>query len=450
VGISIVDARTGEAVFAHRAGEALNPASNMKLITAAGVLLELGADFRMLTGVYGSIGDGGVVQTLALKGYGDPTLRMSDLTEMAARLADQGVTRVEEVVVDGSYFDDRFLPPAFEQQPDEVAPFRAAVGAVSVDENAYDLRIVPGATAGAPATVRLDAAGYFELTNEITTSEAGEANVIAIQRNAGERMQLVLRGTVPLGIRLVSYRRRVEHPLAYAGHMMLEALRRAGIRHGRTVRLGGTPAGAPLLASRRSAPVAEILPQLGKESDNFVAEMLLKVLAAEKRARPGRSEDGAALLTAMLEGAGVPRGRATVINGSGLFLGNRVAPAHFTSLLSHVYRNPAVRSEYLTQLAVAGVDGTLASRMRDLRPARIVRAKTGTLNAVITLSGYVLGPDPADALAFSILANDVQGKHGEARTLADGLCTAMAESLHGRPPSPRPTPASPRPAATPP
>lgn len=432
-GVSIVDARTGRSLFAHRGDAAMNPASNMKLVTAAAVLLELGADFQMLTGVYGTIEEGGVIRSLTLRGYGDPTLRMADLIEMASRLADQGVTRVEEVVVDGSYFDDQLLPPAFEQQPDEVAAFRAAIGAVSVDANAYDLRLVPGATAGAPATLRLDAPGYFEVTNEVTTSERGEANVIAIQREAGERMQLTLRGTVPIGIRLVSYKRRVGHPLAYAGHLMLTALRRAGIRHGNRVRVGQTPTGAPLLASRRSPPVGEILSALGKDSDNFVAEMLLKVLAAEKRRRPGRSADGAAMLVALLERTGVPRGQASIVNGSGLFQGNRIAASHFTHLLSHVYRNPGIRSEYLTHLAVAGVDGTLQNRMRELRPARVVRAKTGTLNAVITLSGYVLGAEPGEALAFSVLTNDVAGRHGEARGLADGLCAAMVQHLHGTP-----------------
>lgn len=434
VGVSVVDARSGRVIFAHHADLALNPASNEKLITAATALTSLGADFRMLTGVYGQIEGDAVVGGLYLKGGGDPTLRLADFVELAEALVDRGVRRIDEVVVDGTYFDERFLPPAFEQQPNEVAAFRAPVSALAVDENAYELRIVPGATEGAPAVVRLAASGYFDVTNEVTTSAGGEPRVIANQRGAGEKLTLRVRGTVPLGIRGVSYRRRVENPVPFAGHAFVEALRRLGIRTPMRVRVAATPPGAPLLTSHRSAPLFQILSALGKDSDNFVAEMVLKVVGAERH-RPGRTAEGAAVALALLERAGVPHGAATVVNGSGLFDGNLVAASHFTKLLSHVYRDPALRSEYLAHLAIAGVDGTLTNRLRDV-PRGVVRAKTGTLGDAITLSGYVLGPGD-EALAFSVLTNGVRGKHGPARTLCDDAVRALVASLHPtyRPPA---------------
>jgi D-alanyl-D-alanine carboxypeptidase/D-alanyl-D-alanine-endopeptidase (penicillin-binding protein 4) len=427
VGLSVVDARTGAVLFAHNPDLALNPASNEKLITAATALSALGGDFRMLTGVYGQIEGDGITGGLYLKGGGDPTLRLADFVELAQALVDRGVRRVDEVVVDGTYFDDHFLPPAFEQQPNEIAAFRAPISALAVDENAYDLRIVPGAAEGDAATIRLAASGYFDVTNEVTTSATGEPRVIADQRGSGERLTLRVRGTVPLGIRGVSYRRRVENPVPFAGHAFVEALRRLGIRTPVRVRVAATPPGAPLLTSHRSPPLFQILTALGKDSDNFVAEMVLKVVGAERR-RPGRTAEGAAAALALLETAGVPRGAATIVNGSGLFDGNLIAASHFTRLLSYVYRAPALRSEYLAQLAVAGVDGTLANRLRDV-PRGVVRAKTGTLNNAIALSGYVLGPND-EALAFSVLTNDVAGKHGPARTLCDETVRALVARLH--------------------
>jgi D-alanyl-D-alanine carboxypeptidase/D-alanyl-D-alanine-endopeptidase (penicillin-binding protein 4) len=427
IGLSVVDARTGRVLFGHHADLALNPASNEKLITAATALTSLGADFRMLTGVYGTIEGDAVVGGLYLKGAGDPTLRLADFVELAEALVDRGVRRIDEVVVDGTYFDERFLPPAFEQQPNEVAAFRAPVSALAVDGNAYELRVVPGATEGAPATVRLDASGYFELTNEVTTTAAGEPRVIADQRGSGEKMTLRVRGTVPLGIRGVSYRRRVENPVPFAGHAFVEALRRLGIRTPMRVRVAATPPSAAMITSHRSPPLFQILTALGKDSDNFVAEMVLKVVAAERR-RPGRTAEGAAAAIALLERAGVPHGAATIVNGSGLFDGNLVAASHFTKLLSHVYRDPALRSEYLAHLAIGGVDGTLRNRLRDV-PRGVVRAKTGTLGDAITLSGYVLGPAD-EALAFSVITNGVRGKHGPARALCDDTVRALVAQLH--------------------
>jgi D-alanyl-D-alanine carboxypeptidase/D-alanyl-D-alanine-endopeptidase (penicillin-binding protein 4) len=229
----------------------------------------------------------------------------------------------------------------------------------------------------------------------------------------------------------VSYRRRVENPLGHAGHLFADALEHAGIGGPRSVAIGAYGNGLPLLAYHRSAPLSALLYRLGKNSDNYVAETVLKVLGAERR-QPGSSETGVEVVQEFLASAGVEAGRAHVVNGSGLFEGNRIAAGHLVKVLTHVYQDPAIRDEYMAQLAVGGVDGTLERRLGDLPAPRIVRAKTGTLNGVISLSGFVLGPEPGQAIAFSFLANGVNGKHGEARGLADSIVTEIARHLHRR------------------
>lgn len=428
VGVSVVDVGSGEAIFGSRADTVRNPASNMKLVTAATALLELGPDFQMLTGLYGRV-ENGRVADLVLRGRGDPTLRGADLVALAEGLADRGVTAVDRVWVDASYFDDQLLPPAFEQQPDEAAAFRAAIGAVVVDRASYVLRVLPGSSVGSAAIVRLAGEGYFQVDNEMTTSEGAAPNVIASQRNAGDgRMVLTLRGTVPSGILGVGYRRRVENPLLHAGYVMGDALTRVGIRGRHAVEVGAGPRGLPLLSSRYSPALATILTRVGKYSDNFVAEMVLKVVGAE-RSRPGTSAHGAEASQEVLVRAGVPEGAATIVNGSGLFDGNLIAPSHLTTLLRYVYQQPSIRTEYVAQLAVGGSDGTLRRRLRDLPAPRIVRAKTGTLNDAIALSGYVLGREPGQVRAFSVLCNGIRGRQGAARNLADNIVRAIAADM---------------------
>jgi D-alanyl-D-alanine carboxypeptidase/D-alanyl-D-alanine-endopeptidase (penicillin-binding protein 4) len=431
VGIEVRDASTGRVVFQHHPDAPLNPASNMKVVTAAAALAVLGPEFTMRTALYGRI-DGNGVADLVIRGQGDPTLEESDLVGMAVQLADRGVRSVARIYVDGSYFDDRLLPPAFEQQPNETAYFRAAVGAVSVDRSTFVLRANPGLAPGARAQLRIHGAGYFDIRNEITTAEGGEPTVGASQAAVGaDRMSLRLTGSLPAGAPGVAYRRRVENPLAYAGHLLADALANVGIRGTPEVRVGAGPSGLPMLASHESEPLAQILGELGKHSDNFVAEMVLKVLGAERR-RPGSTETGIEVLNEVQTRAGVPAGQATFVNGSGLFNGNRIAASHLSRLLVYVYGNPAIRNEFLAHLAIAGVDGTLARRMQDFPVQRVVRAKTGTLNDVIALTGYVLGPTPDRAYAFSYLANGVGGKQGPARTLADQIARALVRKLHGR------------------
>jgi D-alanyl-D-alanine carboxypeptidase/D-alanyl-D-alanine-endopeptidase (penicillin-binding protein 4) len=332
IGIAVVDATTGAGIFAHGADLPLNPASNMKLVTAAAALSTLGADFQMRTGLYGRVDGGAVTGGLVLRGFGDPSLRQADLVELARDLADHGVRTVDEVVVDGTYFDAQYLPPAFDQQPGEVAPFRAATAAVSVDANAYTLRVLPAATAGALARVRLDGAGYFDLVNELTTSDVGAPNVIADQRAQGDRLRLALRGTLPLGITGASYRRRVENPLPWAGHLMVAALEAVDIHVTGGVRVASTATEAPLLAQHASEPLSELISAMGKQSDNFTAEMVFRVLGAE-RTRPGSVTESVAAVNEVLLTAGIPAGRVTVVNGSGLFQGNRIAAGDLAHLL---------------------------------------------------------------------------------------------------------------------
>ena len=262
----------------------------------------------------------------------------------------------------------------------------------------------------------------------MTTSEGGSPSIVAIQRDQGDRMQLVLRGTMPAGVTGVSYRRRVENPLAWSGHLMRDALAAAGIRSGDTVRVAATPSGAALLAQHTSRPLSELITLMGKQSDNFVAEMVFRALGAERR-RPGRVEDSIAVVREVLQNAGVDPAHVDIVNGSGLFDGNRIASQDLARLLAWAYQQPSIRAEYVAHLAIGGVDGTLASRLRDLPRPRIVRAKTGTLNDAISLSGYVLGPEADHAIAFSVIVNGARGRHGPARALCDGVARAIAQQL---------------------
>lgn len=428
VSVTVADAATGRRVFALRPELALNPASNQKLVTAAAALHLLGADMRFRTGLYGRVEGSAIVGGLTIRGMGDPSLEQADLVELARDLQRRGVRTVDGIIVDATYFDGQTLPPAFDQQPSEVSAFRATTGAVSVDANAYLLRVRPGDSVGAPARVELDGEGYFLLDNRITTSEGGTPNVVADQREEGEQMRLRLSGQIPLGSARLTYRRRIENPLPWSGYVLRDALAAVGIRVSGGVQVATRATQAPLLTAHTSRPLSELITPMGKQSDNFVAEMIFRALGAERH-QPGRVEDSIAAVRAFLSDVGV-EGEPAIVNGSGLFDGNLISSGQLTQILVFAYRSPAISSEYQAHLAIGGVDGTLARRLRDLPAPRIVRAKTGTLNDAIALSGYVLGPTPGRAYAFSVLVNGARGRQSAARVFADAIVRALAEDLH--------------------
>jgi D-alanyl-D-alanine carboxypeptidase/D-alanyl-D-alanine-endopeptidase (penicillin-binding protein 4) len=182
-----------------------------------------------------------------------------------------------------------------------------------------------------------------------------------------------------------------------------------------------------VLARHESDPLSVLLYALGKNSDNFYAEMIFKSLASEAKARPGKSGDAADVVMRFLEKNELGDTGVVVKNGSGLFDSNRTTASSIAKLLRWAWLEPNVKNEFVAQLAIGGVDGTLHKRFRDTRAHRAIRAKTGTLEDAIALSGYVLGPGGKNTIAFAILFNKVAGHAASARMAADTLVDLIHE-----------------------
>jgi D-alanyl-D-alanine carboxypeptidase/D-alanyl-D-alanine-endopeptidase (penicillin-binding protein 4) len=374
--------------------------------------------------VEGTLVDGGVTR-LVIRPSGDPSLGYAGLAALAENVHLHGVDKVDRIVVDNGYFDDQILPPAFDQQPKEASSFRAAISAFAVNRNSYIVHIAPGPGVDAPARVRVLADDYVQIDNRTVTT-AGGPPTPRIDHKLTEDGHLALRvdGAIPKRARTMYYRRRVPDPRTYAASLFVRALKRAGVRGAMSVENGSVSEPQPRIAELHSPPLSKMLYSMGKWSDNFTAEMLLKVMGAQAET-PGTSSRGLTVVREELAKMGVDTEGLVMINGSGLFDGNQVAPRHLTQTLVAAYHDPAIRAEYVAHLAVAGSDGTLKSRLEDLPRPRMVRAKTGTLRDVIALSGYVLG-EPGHSVAFSFLANGVAGRQTEARQLADDIVRALA------------------------
>jgi D-alanyl-D-alanine carboxypeptidase/D-alanyl-D-alanine-endopeptidase (penicillin-binding protein 4) len=429
LGIHVVRLHDAEELYRNRPARPRNPASNQKLLTAAAALWRLGPTFRAQTRIEGVI-EKGRVETLVVRPSGDPSLGYPALATFAETIRLRGVDRVERVLIDDGYFDDQILPPSFDQQPGETAAFRAAISAFAVNRNSYLVNIGPGREVGEPARVRVLADDYVRIDNRTTTTAAGPPTPrIDHQLTADGHLAVRVDGKIPEQVRTLQYRRRVPDPKAYAASLLVRAFRKAGVKGALAVEYGRAPEPLPLIGSMASPPLGTLLDSVGKWSDNFTAEMLVKIMGAEAE-RPGTSARGVAVVREELEKHGIDTGGLVMVNGSGLFDGNQVAPRHITQTLVAAYRDPAVWPEYVAQLAVGGSDGTLQTRLQDLPRARMVRAKTGTLRDVIALSGYVLG-DPERSVAFSFLANGIAGRQSQARDLADDIVSVLAEYVMG-------------------
>lgn len=428
LGLAVRDLGTGRELLNEGATQALNPASNQKLVTAAVALSELGADFHYHVGVLGKIEDG-VAARLVLRGDGDPTFSYQELRGFGERLVALGLKKVAgDVLVDQSAFDDKYTPPAFEQQPGEWSAFRAPVSGVSLDRNATTLHVFP-TRPGELARVEFEPPGYVSVQGEVRTERNKKRDHVGLtMKPHGLMLGAQVSGGLPEGDTVVHITRRIDNPEIYAAVVLKQVLSSLGVDVQGAAKRGGEDEQSAELVGRDSAPLATLVQQLGKASDNFYAETLFKTLGAVKRGKPGSAENAAQVELDWLKLRQLSEDGLKITNGSGLYDANRVSARTFTRVLEMAYLDPAISRAYQDQLAVGGLDGTLRTRFFALKNRRSVHAKTGTLNKVTALSGYVFGPEQETGVAFSILVTGTSD-HAGARQRIDALVLELSDAL---------------------
>lgn len=434
IGVLVVESDTGKPIYSRAEKTPLNAASNVKIVTSIAALALLGPDYRWKTTLSAAAGPKGVAMgpggdvpgDLFLRGFGDPTLDTQDLNAMATDVAAAGIRRIRgAIVADESFFDGTHVGPAYDQKSDSTSS-RAPSAGLSVNGNVVDVTIVPAGKAGAPARVLTDPpAAAFVISGRIVTASSGPALATVETKDGDEgKTLIVVGGRVRLGSEPRTYKRRIVSPPLVAATTLKTLLERRGIAVGQPARIGVTPAqGMRILSNHDSAPLAVVVHELNKRSNNFTAEQLLRTLGAEMGGRPGTWDKGLEAVARYLGAIGIHKGTYQMTNGSGLYDSNRFSPEQITIILRAALRDFRIAAEFMSSLAIAGTDGTIGHRMANTPAERFVRAKTGTLASTSCLSGFAGSPGKSP-LVFSILMNDVPGP-ADARHAQD----RMAELL---------------------
>jgi D-alanyl-D-alanine carboxypeptidase/D-alanyl-D-alanine-endopeptidase (penicillin-binding protein 4) len=428
-GILVADVESGEVVYARDADVLLNPASNVKLVTTAAALARLGPDYRFATELWlDPAPRGGGTRTLYVKGRGDPSLVTERLWALAGDLVHLGIRRVGDVVVDDSFFDAERSGPGFDQESGDKS-YLAPAGAASLNWNTIAIHVAPGERRGQRPRVEVEpASGFVEIDNRATTVTArGRRRLVVSSVAAGGKQRIVVEGRVAVGGRPQVVWRKIDDPALYLGHTLKRLLELRGATVAGKVRRGEVAQNARLVHVAESESLAEIVRRLNKTSNNFVAEQLLKTLGAEAKGAPGTWAKGVAAVEEFLAEVGVPRGAYVMKNGSGLNDTNRFSARQLVTLLRAMWARFPLHAEYVASLPVAGRDGTMRWRMEGGDAVGRLRAKTGTLENVTSLSGYV-ETAAGRTLAFAVLVNDYPGRAAGVVRSVDALGTALAAS----------------------
>jgi D-alanyl-D-alanine carboxypeptidase/D-alanyl-D-alanine-endopeptidase (penicillin-binding protein 4) len=428
VALQVESLDDGQVVYSRNPDDLLNPASNTKLVTAATGLLRLGPEYRFTTDYLTDKPiQRGRIGVLYVKGRGDPSVTTERLDGLVSDLWHRGVRSIGDIVLDDSFFDREEYGPGWEQEPSDKA-WAAGVGALSLNHNAVAIYITPADRVGARARVEVepDARDYFVIDNRVATVRANGRRKLRPRTIAeGDRTRIVVDGRIPLRADSMVMYRRVGDPAFYYGHTLRMLLRQRGIRVSGRVKRGAIPPAAVLIQSYDSPELAEIIHDMNKASSNFIAEMLVKTLGAELKGTPGSWPKGLEVAEDLLAELGIPRGTYVLKNGSGLNDTNRFTARQIATLLQAVWKRFPVASEFVSSLGIAARDGTMRLRMEGTDAAGRLRAKTGTLERVTALSGYVqsLG---GERYVFSVLVNDWAGKSAPVISSIDRLGGMLA------------------------
>lgn len=425
VGCCVIDPGTGERLYAVQAERLMIPASNQKVFTAAAALLGFGPEHRICTDLvaHGAIGDGVLKGDLRLRGEGDPTLESARvLPWLLERVRAAGIRHVEgALLIDERFFAHELRGPEWPDEEPSKA-WMAAVSPLSLDHGTAAVRLLAGAGPGAAARCRIVPQGAAPFACSAVTARSNSEHLIGVSREAGSEMLRVSGRVAPLAA-VHDVAVAVLDPAQSFGNALLAALEQGGVRvDGGTRRAAADAPRGGLLLARLRTRVADVLPVLMKSSQNHRAEMLARHLAAAQATGAGFADAGRAM-TAILEGAGARLGGSVLADGSGLSRANRTTARALAEVLGVVWRSPQ-RAAMLAVMPTAGEDdSTLDGRLKDLG-AR-VHAKTGTLRAVSTLSGFV-NTAAGRTLAFSILVQQARPSRRSAREVQDGIVRALA------------------------
>ncbi len=435
-GILIVDPVRGDTLYSRNAEKLFVPASNTKLVTAAVSLAQLGADYRYTTRIYGRAPVQGVINgNLVVVGSGDPSISdslsgsaMAPLLELADSLHAAGVRRISGRLISGANTfpgDTIGLGWAWDDLHEGYA---GAVDELTFNEGFARVTVFGGSRPGAPVRVRREPAGTLPVLGRVDVTTIG---CCALRRGVthrfdtrGPRPVLHLEGTVR-SLDSVTINVALQNPNSAFLDAFAEALRARGIsvRGGVAIDTVADTTGLKLLATRTSPPLSAILPAFQKPSQNQIGELLLRTLGREKNAA-GTADSGRVVVRRQLEMWGIDSSQAAIRDGSGLSRRNFISPYAVVRIL-HEMRLREDFNVWYQALPLGGVDGTLRERMRDTRAAGNVRAKTGTLDRVRSLSGYVTTAD-GHVLLFSMLANNHPVPTREVERVQDALLAHLA------------------------
>ncbi len=419
----------GPPLIAINATTPRNPASVMKMVTTWTALSGLGPEYAWRTSFLAK--DGGVVDAqgtlqgpLYLKAGGDPLLTVEEMWGLLRELRLRGIKNLGEVIVDRSLFGQVAEDPgAFDGAPNR--PYNASPDAMMVSLGALRLVFQPDRVARKWVPIIDPPLQGVRVEGDIQWSNAACPGSPAVSTNvqsAGRDVVVRVSGTAAGSCgEFTVYRLALSQP-EYFSALFQMLWKELGGTLARGLKAGKVPGNVLPVVWRDSETLADTIRVINKKSNNVMARTLLLTLGAELIGPGATAETGARAALGVLQGQGVDTQGWVIDNGSGLSRGGRLTAKGLADMLAVAWRSPLM-PEFMSSLAIAGVDGTVRRRLRNDEVKGMAHLKTGTLRDARALAGYVLGASGKRYILVSVVNDD---QSGAVRRFDDALVSWLA------------------------
>lgn len=419
VSIYIKDLDSNRVVASYNIDASKKPASVIKVLSTYAALLELGFEYRWPTEFYMNMGE------LIVKGYGDPSLSLEDIPEIVEALKDRGVRVISgDIVIDRSYFDVGDKDSSyFDNNP--YSPYNAMPDAMMFDERTSTVCITPGR-----GSIEKEIEDHsYQVVNKLRfVNRACSGKYAWAASNVdlkGETPKLVLKGDLSRHCTERKVCLIVTKPYKAFYYALKEELAKQGIAFSGSLRVAKVPADSKLVYTHYAKPLEELVSTTAKDSNNVYARHLLLNLGAKIYGAPATLEKGRKAVEGILRKHGaLGSGNLVIDNGSGLSRKSRLSARHLSDVLQNAYGTYGQR--WLETLSIAGIDGTVKRRYRYSPAHGRAWMKTGTLNRVKNIAGYVKSKS-GKYYSVVVLVNTSQGTWKGAQ-LQDDIINWLAKT----------------------
>jgi len=372
-GLLVFNPLTQDTIFSLNSFQTMIPASNTKIFTTSVALVSLGGDFKISLKLFTDdsyLKDGIINGNIYLKGFGNATITENDLLLFVKHLQELGIYKITgNIVGDESYFDDAY--------------YRADW-----------------------------------IDDEVSTVKLSPISALIIDRN-----QIIT--FKKKGRRTKKYVEDIKQPALHAANLLKEKLDNAGINVSGSAIQDITPIETDQI-DEISISLREFVSLINKHSDNYLAECLFKIIGAEYSKVEGNSFYATQAILDFLDQNNIYSQGTEIVDGSGISRFDKVTPASVVGVLESMYFNLNSFEDFYNSLSVAGVDGTLRSRFTGSYAENNFHGKTGTLNGVTSLSGY-LKTKGNDDLIVSLIFEYQKGSSRLHKNIEDDIIIALSE-----------------------